>query len=282
MKTNSQRKGCRVLEKKVHVFQKKLRVGNKIRNKDLISEAKTGNFLNFVLQTETLKHKVIHGCGVAHIDLKPGNIIFKDPHLTFNNEAKISDSQCLRICLIDFGASIKTGECGNGFTGTPRYRAPEMILELDWSWEYDLWSVGCILYEIYCGEPLFPLRSSPDTWNLLSILSVLKTWNSCFPDELETDFYSGTNSSDLKKWYHSASKTFLASGLDACDIAKNEFKNVKRWQDRVDDDELRRVIMSCCQINPPDRKCPQASDDPFFREHWDEKVFVDVREVLRL
>lgn len=36
------------------------------------------------------------------------------------------------------------------------YRAPEIILGIDYSTAIDMWSFGCILAELFSGMPLFP------------------------------------------------------------------------------------------------------------------------------
>lgn len=36
--------------------------------------------------------------------------------------------------------------------GTPWYMAPEVILEKPYSFEADIWSLGCIIYELVCGQ----------------------------------------------------------------------------------------------------------------------------------
>ena len=36
------------------------------------------------------------------------------------------------------------------------YRAPEIILGLNYSFGIDLWSFGCVLVELHTGVPLFP------------------------------------------------------------------------------------------------------------------------------
>lgn len=36
------------------------------------------------------------------------------------------------------------------------YRAPEIILGIEYTCKIDMWSFGCILAELYTGVPLFP------------------------------------------------------------------------------------------------------------------------------
>ena len=38
---------------------------------------------------------------------------------------------------------------------TRHYRAPEIILNLGWSFPCDIWSIGCILVEFFTGDALF-------------------------------------------------------------------------------------------------------------------------------
>ena len=38
---------------------------------------------------------------------------------------------------------------------TRHYRAPEVILEVGWSHPCDVWSIGCIMYELATGTTLF-------------------------------------------------------------------------------------------------------------------------------
>ncbi len=43
---------------------------------------------------------------------------------------------------------------------TRQYRAPEVILELGWSTPSDIWSLGCLLYELLTGNLLFGTHES--------------------------------------------------------------------------------------------------------------------------
>ncbi len=35
--------------------------------------------------------------------------------------------------------------------GTPWYMAPEIVMEKPYAYEADIWSLGCILFELICG-----------------------------------------------------------------------------------------------------------------------------------
>jgi dual-specificity kinase len=45
--------------------------------------------------------------------------------------------------------------CHRSVVCTRHYRPPEVVLGLGWSYPCDMWSVGCILVEMYTGEALF-------------------------------------------------------------------------------------------------------------------------------
>jgi dual-specificity kinase len=59
------------------------------------------------------------------------------------------------IRLIDFGSATFDDEYHSSVVSTRHYRAPEIILNLGWSFPCDIWSIGCILVEFYTGDALF-------------------------------------------------------------------------------------------------------------------------------
>jgi dual specificity protein kinase CLK2/3 len=59
------------------------------------------------------------------------------------------------IRLIDFGSATFDHEHHSTIVSTRHYRAPEVILELGWSNPCDVWSIGCIMFELYLGITLF-------------------------------------------------------------------------------------------------------------------------------
>ncbi|KAM9879106.1 hypothetical protein VDGL01_06817 [Verticillium dahliae] len=83
------------------------------------------------------QHKVIH------CDLKPENILLRHP---LHTELKV----------IDFGSSCFENEKVYTYIQSRFYRSPEVILGMTYGMPIDMWSVGCILAELYTGVPIFP------------------------------------------------------------------------------------------------------------------------------
>jgi dual-specificity kinase len=73
----------------------------------------------------------------------------------------ISESNELKI--IDFGGALYKSMINNNVISTRQYRPPEDILGCSkWNDKSDMWSIGCILFELYCGELLFPTHNDDE------------------------------------------------------------------------------------------------------------------------
>ena len=86
---------------------------------------------------------------VIHCDLKPENI------LLINNSNE-------DVKIIDFGSAVFYEKRMYTYIQSRYYRAPEVILGLDYSTAIDMWSFGCILCEMTTGRPTFPGESEAD------------------------------------------------------------------------------------------------------------------------
>lgn len=80
---------------------------------------------------------------VIHCDLKPENILLRHP---LHSEIKV----------IDFGSSCFETEKVYTYIQSRFYRSPEVILGMTYGLPIDMWSVGCILAELFTGVPIFP------------------------------------------------------------------------------------------------------------------------------
>jgi dual specificity tyrosine-phosphorylation-regulated kinase 2/3/4 len=60
------------------------------------------------------------------------------------------------IRVIDFGSSCFENEKVYTYIQSRFYRSPEVILGTPYGMPIDMWSLGCILAELYTGYPIFP------------------------------------------------------------------------------------------------------------------------------
>jgi eukaryotic-like serine/threonine-protein kinase len=91
-----------------------------------------------------------HERGIVHRDLKPANVM----RLT-DGTVKICDFGIARLAH-DIGLSAKLTSVGMAM-GTPHYMSPEQIAGTGVDHRSDLYSFGCVLYELATGAPPFDL-----------------------------------------------------------------------------------------------------------------------------
>ena len=71
------------------------------------------------------------------------------------NDIDIKYTENCKIQLTDFGSNMKIADLDDDEIQTRYYRAPEVILGLKYNEKIDIWSIGCMIYELYTGEILF-------------------------------------------------------------------------------------------------------------------------------
>lgn len=78
-----------------------------------------------------------------------------------------------RVKVIDFGsASHVSKTVCNTYLQSRYYRAPEIILGLPFCEAIDMWSLGCVVAELFLGWPLYPGSSEYDQIRYVNV-----TWN---------------------------------------------------------------------------------------------------------
>lgn len=108
----------------------------------------------------------IHSKGIVHRDLKPSNLIW----------VRDGSHRYLKIC--DYGMSkVSTRqEPSTPRVATSWYRAPEVAGgRRDYTSKIDMWSVGCILFEMVSKYPLFKDLEEDDSKVINAILSKVPT-----------------------------------------------------------------------------------------------------------
>ncbi|KAL7746253.1 dual specificity protein kinase yak1 [Sorochytrium milnesiophthora] len=86
---------------------------------------------------------ILNEAKIIHCDLKPENILLKD-------------LQDTTIKVIDFGSACHEQQTVYTYIQSRFYRSPEVLLGLPYSSSIDMWSLGCIVAELFLGLPLFP------------------------------------------------------------------------------------------------------------------------------
>ena len=119
-----------------------------------------GQILDWFVQI-CLAMKHIHERKILHRDLKTQNIF-----LTSKGEVKVGDFGIARVLK-------STYDCAQTAIGTPYYLSPEICQEKPYNQKSDIWSLGCILYE------MTTLRHAFDSSNMKGL--VLKILRGAYP-----------------------------------------------------------------------------------------------------
>ncbi|XP_063303691.1 homeodomain-interacting protein kinase 2 isoform X1 [Pelobates fuscus] len=115
-------------------------------------------YIRPVLQQVGTALMKLKGLGLIHADLKPENIMLVDP-----------SRQPYRVKVIDFGSAshVSKAVCST-YLQSRYYRAPEIILGLPFCEAIDMWSLGCVIAELFLGWPLYPGASEYDQIRYIS------------------------------------------------------------------------------------------------------------------
>ncbi len=112
-----------------------------------------------------------HRNRILHRDLKPGNI--------YIDEKKT-------IKLGDFGLSrqLKDGSVlAKTHVGTPYYMSPEQMHGQEYNDRSDIWSLGCVMYEIATTYPPFKAKNEIELSKMVKECKIKRT------EEFSEDFF---------------------------------------------------------------------------------------------
>ncbi|CBZ33228.1 protein kinase, putative [Leishmania donovani] len=160
------------------------------------------------------------------------------PHAMAASTAATTSS---RIALIDLGHAhhILPGTTATAFPlQSPSYRCPEMSLRLPYTTAIDMWSVGCVLYELHTGHALFP-DVCDDATMLQSAVRVLGMPDAAFLTTVKTCW---------RKYKQHKASTVRASARAQGDVTSSDTGSQK-------------VQLHLCQAHPQERRLAVDGED---------------------
>ena len=231
-----------------------------------------------LLEALNFLHNKLH---LVHTDLKPENILSdrwidtKTPYdceytRPWRQEGKSSDIFFIRLC--DFGGCQKEAQSRIGqrsIIQTRHYRAPEVVLRVGWHCAADIWSVGCIAFELATGNLLYETHDDREHLAMMQM-------------------HLGSERFPFKKWENLMSKESLrwfdTKGVLLWPPKASSYMNEKEYIDSIKHvakqegvcsllrtklgpcPELEDFILRCLKYDPDERLKPEEGlTHPFIR-----------------
>ncbi|XP_004563974.3 serine/threonine-protein kinase 36 isoform X1 [Maylandia zebra] len=143
----------------------------------------------------------LHSHRILHRDMKPQNIL-------------LEKSGVVKLCDFGFARAMSVSTLVlTSIKGTPLYMSPELVEEKPYDHTADLWSLGCILYELHTGAPPFYTNS------IFKLVQLIVKDQVKWPDTMSstcTSFLKGLLTKDPQKrlsWPDLLYHPFVADGV---------------------------------------------------------------------
>lgn len=126
----------------------------------------------------------IHQHQILHRDLKPSNIFLANGRIVASSKGVTEEEES--VAIGDFGVSRPLShalELVTTMVGTPCYLSPEVCRGKPYSYKSDIWSLGCVLFEMMALRP--PFGAAP---NLEALVSRIVRADYSVPDAVACEF----------------------------------------------------------------------------------------------
>ena len=110
---------------------------------------------------------------VIHCDLKPENILLCQPKRS-------------AIKLIDFGSSCKADRKIYSYIQSRFYRSPEVLLGVPYTKAIDIWSLGCVVFELVTCQPFEKVTTDNDLTSYKSMERIMNWDEDIASEKLQT------------------------------------------------------------------------------------------------
>ena len=230
---------------------------------------------------------------IIHADVKPENILIE----------RNDDTRTMKFVLCDFGSAYNGNSNFYGYHQSRFYRAPETVFRCDCTYAIDMWSIGCILYEILFNKVLFYGKNESDL--LHKIIQIRGMFTTTYINNLRYKYANKYFHSDIKRNRNPIKRYILRSsysGLNSqiatsYDISYDIVyeRLTKKIKDRnmiikVDENTINNFIELvldmteyeiCNRITPTDAlKHPFMIDTKYSKHTNNKLVYQDVCDIL--
>lgn len=204
--------------------------------------------------------KALHDCDIMHRDLKSANVF-----LNKDGTGKLGDMNVSKVA--EKGLSYTQ-------TGTPYYASPEVWRDEAYDIKSDIWSLGCVLYEMITLKPPFRAENMQGLYK-----KVLKGVYPKISNQFSTDIQSIVKS----LLQVSSKKRPNCTELLANQVVKKKIKEL--YTEAEDEDETEADTMKNSLLKtiyfPKDSKNILYLTDKLPKPSYDDELELDVEEHKR-
>ncbi|RVD87628.1 uncharacterized protein DFL_001849 [Arthrobotrys flagrans] len=209
---------------------------------------------------------------IVHRDLKPENVF-----LDHDTCVKLGDFGLSRILASD-------QHMATTYVGTPYYMSPEIVCDLPYTSRSDIWSLGCVIYELCALSPPFDAKSLPSLCQKIQAGRYSPIPSSYSPElRRVVDLCLRTNPSDrpdTAKLLDLQIIRTIRRELDALEISRS--LKIREETLRRREKELEAAEKNMNKILEDAASRMRAEIDAELRKVWDEKAEDEIRRRVDL
>jgi serine/threonine protein kinase len=198
---------------------------------------------------------------LMHTDLKPENLLLESAKTAIDpSTGRTAPQLPCRVRICDMGGCCDENHNCTAIVSTRHYRSPEVILGLGWMFSTDMWSMGCIIYELAVGRLLYDTHENHEHLHMLE-----RTLG-----RLPAEWNAGRVREDCRAFF-STTTGQLRPISDPKSIAR--IQRTRPVRDVLQDELLRDLVLQCLQYDRQRRMTArQMAAHPYVVKYFPESL----------